>query len=117
MGTGLNGYFALTLFILSIYDSLLSTEQPTYYIFGDAETDEWSREYKFSPPPPPGLMPPDRPSRMVLMADMGIGSVQSAHTYGNVEPLQEGGATFTWTDTGYTSYNTSVSIANVSYLI
>ena len=85
--------------------------QPVYYIYGDAESDTWSEEYVFTPPPPPGSNDnPLRPTRVALLADMGIGWSESSHTFGNVEPHREGGSTFSWEGTGYTSYNTSLSL-------
>ena len=52
-----------------------------YYTFGDATTSTWSKEYIFLVPPLPGVQPPDRPTRVVVFADMGRGSTDDSFTW------------------------------------
>jgi len=52
-----------------------------YYIFGDSETDNFSREYRFRVPPLPGTQPFDRPTTVILYDDMGRGSTDMTYTW------------------------------------
>ena len=45
-----------------------------YYIFGDAATNTWSSETAFWVPPNRGASPKDRATRVVVLADTGVGS-------------------------------------------
>jgi hypothetical protein len=52
-----------------------------YYMFGDNASNTWSGEFKFLIPPKVGTNPVSRGTRLVLMADMGVGSTgQSLET-------------------------------------
>ena len=64
------GWRDLGLIHTAYFTSLL----PTYYVFGDEDSDSWSKEFYFTPPPLPGKSPELRPLRVALLADMGIGS-------------------------------------------
>lgn len=70
-----------------------------YYIFGDADTSNFSDEIIFFVPPLAGYQPKNRPTQVVLMADLGIGSSLSAFD------------TSVWDDTGPPAINTTMSIA------
>jgi hypothetical protein len=60
---------------LKLHDSYI------YYIFGDAAEDNWSGEYRLRVPPKVGTTPATRGTRLVLMADLGVGSTgQSLET-------------------------------------
>jgi hypothetical protein len=54
---------------------------PIYYIFGDAATDTWSKEYKLFLPPLPGTQPHTRPTTVVLFDDLGRGSTDMSYTW------------------------------------
>lgn len=92
------------------HTATLEAHGPVYYIVGDEELGVWSKEELFTPPPGRGKSPSTRPTRVVLLADMGIGSNQEGHSYGQSSATQVGGETFPWQDSGYPSYNTSKSI-------
>ena len=66
-----------------------------YYIFGDAVTGTFSREFAFCVPPLAGTQPPSRPTTAVLLCDMGRGSSDD---------------TYTWNEYGRPAYNTSNSV-------
>jgi acid phosphatase type 7 len=92
------------------HTAILEANGPVYYTVGDEELGVWSKEEIFTPPPARGKSPSTRPTRVVLLADMGIGSNQEGHSYGQDSATQVGGETFPWQDSGYPSYNTSKSI-------
>jgi len=52
-----------------------------YYIFGDSDTNNFSKEYKFRVPPLPGTQPKDRPTTVILYDDMGRGSTDMSYTW------------------------------------
>ena len=102
-----SGWFDLGL----IHTARFTASGQTYYTFGDSETDNWSQEFVYYPPPPAGTVSHrGRPSRVALLADMGIGSHESIDGVGQTEPGGVGGDVFTWTQTGYPSYNTTLSV-------
>jgi acid phosphatase type 7 len=69
-----------------------------YYRFGDAATDIWSDESIFFIPPAPGVGSRTRPTRIALLADLGIGSSSSSKH------------TFVWQEEGTPAAITSISI-------
>lgn len=55
------------------------------YIFGDAATDDFSEEFQLFVPPLAGTQPPNRPTTVALMADLGVGSSDNSYdTTGNM---------------------------------
>lgn len=93
-----------------IHTATFTASGALYYIFGDDLTNDWSEEFKFTPPPAPGVLGVDRPARIALLADMGLGSSESLHGSGQTEDPGLGGDAFTWTETGYPSYNCTQSL-------
>ena len=55
--------------------------QKVYYIFGDAATNDFSREYVLNVPPLPGQQPPNRGTRVILYDDLGRGSDDMSYTW------------------------------------
>lgn len=49
------------------------------YVFGDAATDDYSGEFNLFVPPLAGTQPPNRPTTVVLYADMGVGSSDNSY--------------------------------------
>lgn len=66
-----------------------------YYIFGDANTNDFSKEYIFQVPPAPGTQPPKRGTTLILFDDFGRGSSDMA---------------FTWYEYGRPAYYTAMSV-------
>lgn len=66
-----------------------------YYIFGDAASDTWSREYVFFLPPKAGEQPKNRPTTVVLFDDLGRGSNDMAYT---------------WSEYGRPAFNTTMAV-------
>lgn len=66
-----------------------------YYMFGDEDSDSWSREYVFFLPPAAGEQPANRPTTVVLFDDLGRGSNDMAYT---------------WTEYGRPAYNTTMAV-------
>ncbi len=64
--------------ISGIVDLQLSSQR-IYYVFGDAATGDFSSEFVFFVPPLPGTQPPTRPTTVVLMADLGVGSTDTSY--------------------------------------
>jgi hypothetical protein len=52
-----------------------------YYMFGDAASNDWSQEFRFRVPPPPGNRPHDRPTTVILYDDLGRGSLDQSYTW------------------------------------
>lgn len=52
-----------------------------YYIFGDANTNDFSQEYVFQVPPAPGTQPDKRGTSVILFDDFGRGSTDMAFTW------------------------------------
>ena len=71
-----------------------------YYIFGEKNTNKFSKEFIFRLPPYPGNQPLNRPTQVVLMADLGIGSSVSASN------------TLTWQEEGSPAVDTAMSIGD-----
>ena len=69
--------------------------EKVYYAFGDATTDDFSREYVFHVPPLRGTQPPSRPTRVILYDDLGRGSSDDS---------------FTWNEYGRPSYSTAMAV-------
>jgi hypothetical protein len=69
--------------------------QNFYYVFGDEETNDFSREYVFHVPPLPGQQPADRGTRVILYDDLGRGSNDM---------------TYTWYEYGRPAYDTVKSV-------
>jgi hypothetical protein len=89
-----------------------------YYIFGDASTNTWSTEVKFLVAPKAGTTPVSRGTRIVLLADMGVGSsgnsLQTCKFIIAICRIIIVHYTVTWEDTsGEASYNTSQSIVRL----
>lgn len=49
------------------------------YIFGDALTNDYSDEFNLFIPPLAGTQPPNRPTTVVLYADLGVGSSDNSY--------------------------------------
>lgn len=58
----------------------LSNER-IYYIFGDAETNVFSKEFVFQVPPAPGTQPKNRGTTVILYDDFGRGSTDMSFTW------------------------------------
>lgn len=55
-----------------------------YYVFGDENTSDYSREYKFYVPPSAGTQPPaskNRGTRAIIFDDFGRGGLDMAYTW------------------------------------
>lgn len=81
--------------------SLSISSQNLYYIFGDEETNNWSKEFIFLAPPLPGLNHPNRSMNIVLMADLGIGSTSDS------------ASTMVWDQEGTPAVNTTMSVSHL----
>ena len=66
-----------------------------YYTFGDADTNDFSKEYVFHVPPVRGAQPRSRPTRVILYDDLGRGSSDDS---------------FTWNEYGRPSYYTAIAV-------
>jgi hypothetical protein len=55
--------------------------QKVYYIFGDENTKQYSKEFTFFVPPLAGTQPPTRPTTVILYDDMGRGSEDMTYTW------------------------------------
>ena len=66
-----------------------------YYTFGDANTNDFSREYVFNVPPVRGSQPRTRPTRVILYDDLGRGSSDDSYT---------------WNEYGRPSYATALAV-------
>jgi hypothetical protein len=69
-----------------------------YYIFGDVNTNDFSKEFTLNVPPLAGNQPESRPTTVILYDDMGRGSNDD---------------TFTWNEYGRPAINTSQSVAHL----
>ena len=58
-----------------------SSTQYVYYIFGDDASNDWSREFRFKVPPPPGRQRGGRPTTVILYDDLGRGSLDQSYTW------------------------------------
>ena len=52
-----------------------------YYMFGDVASNDWSQEFRFRVPPPPGTHPHGRPTTVILYDDLGRGSLDQSYTW------------------------------------
>ena len=60
------------------------------YIFGDAATNDFSKEFTLLVPPQAGTQPPNRPTTVALFADLGVGSSDNSYdTTGKISSLYE----------------------------
>lgn len=80
--------------LLPLYSSASGSPPQVYYIFGDAATNDFSTEFTLHLPTLPGQSPAARPTSLVLMADLGRGSLDN---------------TFSWHEYGRPSVNTTSS--------
>eukprot|EP01031_Cornospumella_fuschlensis_P036154 gene36154-43850_t len=83
--------------ISGILDLSLSNTQ-IYYRFGDVSTNDFSPEVVFLVPPAKGTQPPNRPTQVVVMADLGVGSTDTSYD------------TNTWDEYCPPAINTTMSI-------
>lgn len=60
---------------------LALSDSKIFYTFGDADTDDFSREYEFNVPPKAGQQPATRGTRVVLFDDLGRGSTDMTFTW------------------------------------
>ena len=65
----------------SLPSSSSSNTQYVYYIFGDDASNEWSEEFRFKVPPPPGKQRDGRPTTVILYDDLGRGSLDQSYTW------------------------------------
>lgn len=61
-----------------ILDKKLSNQNISYR-FGDASEDNWSQVFTFHVPPLAGTQPPNRPTKVVVFADLGIGTTDTSY--------------------------------------
>lgn len=74
------GWFDLGLIHEALLTGMLDApSRNLYYVFGDAETNNWSEERVFHLPPPNGRS--SEPTRVILYDDLGRGSDDQAYTW------------------------------------
>lgn len=76
------GWFDTGLIHIALLEGMEAlANQQIYYIFGDEDTNDYSKEYRFFVPPLPGTQPPDRGTTVVLYDDLGRGSTDDTYTW------------------------------------